>query len=332
MRGRRFVLSKGKIEKFWEYETDDKRYIVFQWGTVGKQGDGDTVHCSYATRAEAKDDLKKQLEKVLAKGYVEVEKPAKKKPAKKAPAKVAWPRYVKAIHAGDDDLIEELEEALDKETIGVDHRAFEDEAIGQARKFLPQTLKVKWSGDDPHFTLRLSYGKRSIEVDLPASTQARWLTMWAIGQVVQDTHELRAIRYSVEAWDTFLYVLKPKAWWAKLEAECGRKAMASAFVDPAKALADGPPDLTKKPAPRNGGPKKAAATKSGKGATRLEYVQGKSSKFWEISVSGKSVTVRFGRIGTTGQSTTRTHANEAAARKDADGMIQKKLKAGYVQA
>ena len=54
------------------------------------------------------------------------------------------------------------------------------------------------------------------------------------------------------------------------------------------------------------------------GVRRLELVDGDSRKFWEIDVSGASHTVRFGRLGTQGQSKTKSFADEAAARHDAD--------------
>ncbi len=36
---------------------------------------------------------------------------------------------------------------------------------------------------------------------------------------------------------------------------------------------------------------------------RFEYVAGTSDKFWEIEVTGREVTVRFGRNGSSGQTT-----------------------------
>jgi DNA ligase-1 len=64
---------------------------------------------------------------------------------------------------------------------------------------------------------------------------------------------------------------------------------------------------------------------------RFEFVEGKSSKFWEISVEGKDVTVHFGRIGTNGQTQTKNFADEAAAQKHADKLIAEKTEKGYVE-
>lgn len=62
---------------------------------------------------------------------------------------------------------------------------------------------------------------------------------------------------------------------------------------------------------------------------RFERVEGTSSKFWEIAVDGASHTVRFGRLGTNGQSKTKTFASEGAAKGDADKLAKEKLAKGY---
>jgi len=61
----------------------------------------------------------------------------------------------------------------------------------------------------------------------------------------------------------------------------------------------------------------------------FEFVEGSSAKFWEISQSGKDVTVRFGRIGTNGQTQTKTLADAAAATKHAEKLVGEKVKKGY---
>jgi predicted DNA-binding WGR domain protein len=61
----------------------------------------------------------------------------------------------------------------------------------------------------------------------------------------------------------------------------------------------------------------------------FEFVSGSSRKFWEISVSSNSFTVRFGRIGTPGQSQIKTFADEPKAKHEAERLIAEKLKKGY---
>ena len=62
---------------------------------------------------------------------------------------------------------------------------------------------------------------------------------------------------------------------------------------------------------------------------RFEFVGGTSSKFWEVSVSGASVTVRYGRIGTLGQSQTKSLADAAAAERHVEKLISEKIGKGY---
>ena len=66
--------------------------------------------------------------------------------------------------------------------------------------------------------------------------------------------------------------------------------------------------------------------------SRYEYSDDKSNKFWEIELGGSSHTVRYGRIGTDGQTKTKEFADRAAAEKDYDKMTASKVKKGYALA
>jgi DNA ligase-1 len=61
----------------------------------------------------------------------------------------------------------------------------------------------------------------------------------------------------------------------------------------------------------------------------FEYTDDKSNKFWEIDMEGTSVTVRFGQIGTNGQSQTKTFPDAAAAKKHHDKLVEEKTGKGY---
>ena len=61
----------------------------------------------------------------------------------------------------------------------------------------------------------------------------------------------------------------------------------------------------------------------------FEFVEGSSSKFWEIAQNDQTVTVRFGRIGTNGQTQTKEFADAAAATKHAEKLIKEKTAKGY---
>lgn len=64
---------------------------------------------------------------------------------------------------------------------------------------------------------------------------------------------------------------------------------------------------------------------------RFEFVGGGSAKFWEISHRDSNVSVRFGRLGTNGQSQTKDLGSEAAAAVHVAKLINEKLAKGYVE-
>lgn len=64
-------------------------------------------------------------------------------------------------------------------------------------------------------------------------------------------------------------------------------------------------------------------------ARRFEFADDKSLKFWEVTTSGSDVTVCFGRIGTDGQTQTKSFSDVAAAQKHADKLISEKVGKGY---
>ena len=64
---------------------------------------------------------------------------------------------------------------------------------------------------------------------------------------------------------------------------------------------------------------------------RFELVEGSSSKFWEVAVSGDALTVRYGRIGTNGQTQTKSFASAAKAQAEHDKLIREKTGKGYVE-
>jgi DNA ligase-1 len=63
----------------------------------------------------------------------------------------------------------------------------------------------------------------------------------------------------------------------------------------------------------------------------FEFVEGNSSKFWEVSQSGNTMTTRWGRIGSAGQSKTKTFSDEQAAANAVAVLIEEKTDEGYVE-
>jgi predicted DNA-binding WGR domain protein len=64
---------------------------------------------------------------------------------------------------------------------------------------------------------------------------------------------------------------------------------------------------------------------------RFELVDGASSRFWEIAVDGKTSIVRFGKIGTQGQTKSKSFPTEEAAARDAEKLVAEKTGKGYVE-
>lgn len=62
---------------------------------------------------------------------------------------------------------------------------------------------------------------------------------------------------------------------------------------------------------------------------RYELVEGTSSKFWEVELSGADLTVRFGRIGTSGQTKTKTFGDASAAQREWEKLVKEKTGKGY---
>jgi DNA ligase-1 len=98
---------------------------------------------------------------------------------------------------------------------------------------------------------------------------------------------------------------------------------------------DEPSTSPKKSAPSKAGEQSETAgpsptaPRNAAGMRRFVFQDGKSEKFWEIAVDGTNVAVRFGRIGTSGQTNAKSFPSIDAARKHADELIQEKTKKGY---
>ena len=63
-----------------------------------------------------------------------------------------------------------------------------------------------------------------------------------------------------------------------------------------------------------------------------EFKDKTSSKFWEIDAKGKTVTVRYGKIATDGQTTVKTFASPKEATDHAAKVSAEKVKKGYKKA
>lgn len=82
--------------------------------------------------------------------------------------------------------------------------------------------------------------------------------------------------------------------------------------------------------PRSGTAKdKTAAAVEPQRFTELRFTQGSSDKFWKVGVAGCVMTVIYGRIGSKGNTVTKTFESEERARREADKLILEKTRKGY---
>jgi uncharacterized protein (TIGR02996 family) len=63
----------------------------------------------------------------------------------------------------------------------------------------------------------------------------------------------------------------------------------------------------------------------------FQFSDAKSHKFWTIEVSGSGFTVTYGKVGSAGQTQTKSFASAEKAQAEADKLIGEKLKKGYVE-
>jgi cell wall assembly regulator SMI1/predicted DNA-binding WGR domain protein len=79
------------------------------------------------------------------------------------------------------------------------------------------------------------------------------------------------------------------------------------------------------------GPTPGPAVTSGPVKRYFEFTSGTSNKFWEVSHNGSEMTTRYGKIGTNGQSKTKSFATPEKAAAETAKIIATKVKEGYIE-
>lgn len=64
---------------------------------------------------------------------------------------------------------------------------------------------------------------------------------------------------------------------------------------------------------------------------RYELIAGSSKKFWDVRVKGSDVIVSYGRIGSSGQTKTKSQESPAATKEASAKLTASKVKKGYVK-
>jgi uncharacterized protein (TIGR02996 family) len=99
----------------------------------------------------------------------------------------------------------------------------------------------------------------------------------------------------------------------------------------AKAAAKPARPAPARPAPAPAAPAAPAASPGTPGARYFELVEGTSSKFWEIKLDGESLTTRYGKIGTAGQTTENDFESTREAKQELGKLVAEKTRKGYVE-
>jgi predicted DNA-binding WGR domain protein len=109
----------------------------------------------------------------------------------------------------------------------------------------------------------------------------------------------------------------------------GGGGAAKAAAAPKKAVFEDEGDDEEEETPK---PKAKASGGGGGGKKRhFEFVEGTSSKFWEIWMDGTSFSTRYGRIGTPGSETVKDWGTTDKAQKEYEKLVAEKVKKGYVE-
>lgn len=151
---------------------------------------------------------------------------------------------------------------------------------------------------------------------------------------------LRAFGWRVALVLTKDWYHEPEAVVARIERLLAGDAAASEAAEPAIEESIDPEEPVASEdshAPQSSAPPAAlppplpAAGASGSETRTFEFVGGSSRKFWEVTLVGATLTVRFGRIGTIGQSQSKTLADSEKARDELGKLIAEKIKKGYTE-
>ncbi|CAN5457123.1 hypothetical protein BH10PLA2_BH10PLA2_32590 [soil metagenome] len=90
-------------------------------------------------------------------------------------------------------------------------------------------------------------------------------------------------------------------------------------------------ELTSPPAAESEVAPPKAIPQAQAGTRMFTFAEGSSNKFWEITIAGTDVTVRYGRAGTQGQTNVKSFPTEQAAAKHATKLTAEKVAKGYLE-
>jgi predicted DNA-binding WGR domain protein len=214
-----------------------------------------------------------------------------------------------------DAVVSQLADTLRRRGHGV------DEHVGQSRFRCDLGVRTR---DDGHYT-----------VGVIVDTAAHYLNPDVAERCVTQPGILRAFGWRVALVLTRDWYHEPQAVVDRIERLVRDEAEPPIeFEDdlppPVRPPAPAPPPSSA-PLPTASSPQPVtpAASASDAKFRRLELVEGPSAKFWEIAQDGTSVVVRFGRIGTHGQSQTKVFDTPERAAREVEKLTTEKTRKGY---
>lgn len=200
-----------------------------------------------------------------------------------------------------------------------------DLQVGQSRFRCDIAVRRK---SEPHYTL-------AVLVD----TDSHYRNSNLIDRYLTQPGVLRAFGWKVAFVLTKDWLHEPEAVVERLERELRGALVPRAELPEIPGVPESVPEVsTARPSraavapavesPRSPAPQ-APASRGGTQRRYLEIARGPLKKFWEVTVEGPSFTVRFGRIGTSGETQQKICASNAEAKTMADDLARAKLSKGY---
>jgi predicted DNA-binding WGR domain protein len=245
-------------------------------------------------------------------------------------------RYAEAASIGDVEIASQLLGSLSQARKATDARERTDDAVvAQLASALEERgYRVDRSVGQSHFRCDLAVsraGDRAYRLGILVDTAD-----WYAQRDLIERELLKPDLLTAFGWRT--YVVLARDWYQDRAGVLARIERLLAGEELEEPIDEGelvPTDPTRDPPPEVGPdrtsvpPASPAEETADRWTEHLEFVGGGSSKFWEISVDGSEQTVRFGRIGSRGQSVTKGFADRAAALADAKRQAEGKRRKGY---
>lgn len=300
---RRFEFQEGNSSKFWEVEIKGSSVTTW-WGKLGTAGQSKTKEFDSPEKARKEHD--KLVAEKTDKGYEEVfgkKASSTKQTTKTTAAKKSLPAKRSAKKAAYEE--DEEDEEPEDENTKVERRfEIQDGKSGKFWEvlFCETMVFMTWGkigSDDQSKRKRLNFAseaeaKRQCDKLIVEKTKEGYTECHASGSDAK----------------------------SGAKGKGGRTAEEKPVSASAKKSANQQQDYEDKDQFEDG-------ETCSSGARRFELDDGKSSKFWEISLDGDTLTTTWGKIGTDGQSKTLDFDSESDARKQYDKLISEKTKKGY---